>query len=562
MRGRIFISYRRDDAPGDATNLYKGLVRRFGKANVFMDVDKLLAGQRFDRELDKALAQCNVLIAVIGPRWMELLSDRARSRERDFVHDEIAAALKRNIVVIPVLIGREERMPSLPPKNDLPEDIRELVLYHKHSIAHERSDRDIADLIVAITLVLRGGRRVVPRRAIAISGAIGLALIAALLGYRMDVVPWIGPSAVQPRPVTDAATVMDAARKKEEVARKKAADEDASRQAAAAAKGQADADTAKKNAEEEADRKKAADEDASRLAAAAAKRQADADAARKKAEEEAAGKKVAADCDRLAASPADTTRPSGVPGVDLVKIDAGAAAAACDDAMRRYPDVTRFIYQAARAADARSDSARAMELYRKASAAGSAAAMNGVGELYRDSEGVAQDYSEARKWLEKGAVLGNSDAMNNLGALYGKGQGVAQDFGEARKWYEKAATLGNVIAMANLGTLYTIGQGVKPDYVEALSWYQKAAALGEPRAMTGLGFLYSGGRGVPQSDAEARKWYEKAAALGNAIAMYNLGIIYEQGQGVPKSREQARKWYQKAAGAGDTDAREKLKNLK
>ena len=28
-----------------------------------MDVDNLLAGRRFDRELDKALSQCDVLIA-------------------------------------------------------------------------------------------------------------------------------------------------------------------------------------------------------------------------------------------------------------------------------------------------------------------------------------------------------------------------------------------------------------------------------------------------------------------------------------------------------------------
>jgi len=31
-----------------------------------MDIDQLLAGQRFDRELEKALASCEVLIAVIG----------------------------------------------------------------------------------------------------------------------------------------------------------------------------------------------------------------------------------------------------------------------------------------------------------------------------------------------------------------------------------------------------------------------------------------------------------------------------------------------------------------
>jgi hypothetical protein len=61
---------------------------RFGKANLFIDVDSLLAGQRFDKELAKALAACDVLIAVIGQRWMELLKAKITSGERE----EIAAA--------------------------------------------------------------------------------------------------------------------------------------------------------------------------------------------------------------------------------------------------------------------------------------------------------------------------------------------------------------------------------------------------------------------------------------------------------------------------------------
>ena len=61
--GKIFISYRREDAPGDARGICDRLGRAFGAANVFMDVDRLLAGQRFDRELNKALAKCDVLIA-------------------------------------------------------------------------------------------------------------------------------------------------------------------------------------------------------------------------------------------------------------------------------------------------------------------------------------------------------------------------------------------------------------------------------------------------------------------------------------------------------------------
>jgi microsomal dipeptidase-like Zn-dependent dipeptidase len=59
------------------------LAPKFGKANLFIDVDNLLAGQRFDEELAKALAACDVLIAVIGQHWMELLKAKITSGGRD-----------------------------------------------------------------------------------------------------------------------------------------------------------------------------------------------------------------------------------------------------------------------------------------------------------------------------------------------------------------------------------------------------------------------------------------------------------------------------------------------
>jgi tetratricopeptide (TPR) repeat protein len=157
-RGKIFICYRRRDEPGGASRLYDRLIKRFGKANVFMDVDNLLPGQRFDRELDKALSQCDVLIAVIGSRWMELLYEYARGRKRDFVREEIAEALKRDIVVIPVLIGLEEYMPSLPQRDDLPEEIRDLVLHQKYGITYESFDRDAGRYPEMVRLIYQRGR--------------------------------------------------------------------------------------------------------------------------------------------------------------------------------------------------------------------------------------------------------------------------------------------------------------------------------------------------------------------------------------------------------------------
>ncbi|HXO69566.1 MAG TPA: TIR domain-containing protein [Bradyrhizobium sp.] len=499
MRGKIFISYRREDAPGDARSICDRLAHKFGQANVFMDVDKVRPGQRFDRELEKALSQCDALIAVIGPRWMKLLSGHARSGERDFVHDEIAAALKRDITVIPTLVGRKGHMPSLPHEDNLPEDIRALVLHQRQDIAHESFGRDSDELVEAIKFVRRGGRHAGPWRTMAISGAIALVLAMGLLGYWLDmtVLPKAGSNIPQPTIFT-AQSNSDAARAAaDEAAKNKAVEEEASRKATEA-RGQAEADAAKKKAEEDARRqaeadaaKKQAEEDARRQTEADAarkkaeedaRRQAEPDAAKKKAREEAAGKRAAADCDRLAASPFDMTRPSGVAGVDFAKIDAIAATPACDEAMQRDPDIVRFVYQAGRAAQARKDYIKAAELYRAGIAKGSTASMNNLGILYCRGEGVSQDYGEARTWFEKAAALDNTYAMNSLAELYYYGRGVTQDYAEARKWSERAAALGDATAMYNLAALYENGYGVTPDREEARKWYQKAANAGDQDA--------------------------------------------------------------------------------
>jgi len=146
MAGKIFVNYRRADTRSDAARIYDRLVATFGKSAVFMDVDNLRAGQRFDSELDKALSRCDVFLSVIGPRWLELLKQRQASGELDLVQVEIAEALKRDVLVIPVIV---EHTP-MPAAGALPEDIRELVLRQKCSLAHESFGRDMGALIDVI----------------------------------------------------------------------------------------------------------------------------------------------------------------------------------------------------------------------------------------------------------------------------------------------------------------------------------------------------------------------------------------------------------------------------
>jgi len=186
MPGKIFVNYRRDDARDMAARIRDRLAATFGDANVFMDVDNLLAGQRFDRELEKALGQTDVFLAVIGPRWVELLAERRKSGERDYVREEIAGALQRGIVVIPALVERT----LLPHHEALAQDIRDLVLHQKHVVTHERFGRDIEDLVEAIRFartVARaeagGGKATV--RWVAAAAVAALVLAGGVLAYQV-----------------------------------------------------------------------------------------------------------------------------------------------------------------------------------------------------------------------------------------------------------------------------------------------------------------------------------------------------------------------------------------
>ena len=95
------------------------------------------------------------------------------------------------------------------------------------------------------------------------------------------------------------------------------------------------------------------------------------------------------------------------------------------------------------------DAARIAEL-RSDAEQGNAEAQYGLGNLYAEGQGVAQDYVEARKWFLKAAEQGRADAQNNLGILYAEGLGVAQDYAMAYVWYNLAAAQGDAAAKKHL----------------------------------------------------------------------------------------------------------------
>ena len=150
--GHIFISYRRDDSAGYTRAIYEQLAKRFTKERIFMDVDAIEPGLPFDEVINQAVSRCEILLAMIGKRWMEQqpgVGPRVND-EKDFVRLEIAAALSRNVRVIPVLLDGA----GMPTEELLPEPLRALARRNAIEISNSRFNSDVDRLIEAVSKAL------------------------------------------------------------------------------------------------------------------------------------------------------------------------------------------------------------------------------------------------------------------------------------------------------------------------------------------------------------------------------------------------------------------------
>jgi serine/threonine protein kinase len=121
---KIFICYRRDDSADITGRIYDWLLRQFGEAALFKDVDSIPYGMDFRAEIDKAISSCTAVLAIVGQRWLAK-SGRQKQRDidspTDYVRIELVSALRRQIPIIPVLVAGG----SMPSADTLPDEIRE-----------------------------------------------------------------------------------------------------------------------------------------------------------------------------------------------------------------------------------------------------------------------------------------------------------------------------------------------------------------------------------------------------------------------------------------------------
>jgi hypothetical protein len=444
---RIFLTYRRDDSAGQTGRIADRLRREFGEDSLFMDVDGIPLGVDFHRRINDEVARCDVLIAAIGNRWIDLTDQTGQRRidnPLDFVRIEISAALRRDIPLIPILLDGTK----IPNAQLLPEEVKGLAARNGLDVRHATFHSDLDRLVRELRQISdRDEAKVEAPKPIAgrnehISNRDEANVEASVLAARARSTPQRRSSAKRaPKPI---------AGRNEQISNRDEAEVEAPKPIANRNEQISDRDEAKVDAP----------------------------------------KPIAGRNEQISKSVLWRRIAGGVTVVGVISVVGVIAVVAVlpprsPVALQPTPAVTsRPALPVTLQADLPVSPPPA-----PSDAPQDANAMFKLGERYEDGDGVARDYGKAREWYEKAAAKGNLHAMNSLSRLYGNGQGVARDYAKEREWLEKAAAKDDVTAMMGLAWFYEHGhaRGETDPFGKAREWYEKAAAKGDEDAKLHLG---------------------------------------------------------------------------
>jgi TPR repeat protein len=517
MNAKLFINYRREDTAPYASRLYDRLTAHFGEDQVFIDIDEIEQGEDFVEAINRKIGTCDIALVLIGSNWLratDASGNRRLDDEEDFVRMEIVAALRRNIRVIPVLVGGAH----IPRKQDLPEALEPLSRRNAIELSETRFHADVNRLIEAIEKFPAVADVFVSHSTLDREW-VEREIIALL--KRRGLKPWYSKQSIN-----------TASQWEREIVRGL--------------------------------------ESCQWFLIVVSPRAAESEWVKDELNWAISNRPtrivpvIMEWCDLLQfhlrlprIQHVDFTTGKRSARNQLVEAFTNLSFAVAEKAASvRLTDQGHAAEQFnlglryAEGDGVPKDLGKAAELYQKAADQGHALAQFNLGSLYHNGQGVPKDLRKAVKLYQKAAKQGDASALASLGRLYQSGEGVPKDLGKAVELYQKAAKQGDADALTSLGYLYQSGEGVPKDLGKAEELYQKAADQGDADALTYLGYLgndYEYGRGVPKDLRKAVELYQKAADRGDASALVSLGSLYESGEGVPRDFKKAQELYQKAA---------------
>ena len=119
--------------------------------------------------------------------------------------------------------------------------------------------------------------------------------------------------------------------------------------------------------------------------------------------------------------------------------------------------------------------------------AGTPLAQMSLGRLYRNGQGVAQDFDKAREWLGRAAAQGSAAANLYLGYMDQKGMGGEVNLKQAMEKYQLSASAGNSFGAYYLSQAYGQGWDGTVDAQAAKLWLNRAMARRNPEALRAAG---------------------------------------------------------------------------
>jgi hypothetical protein len=157
---KIAISYRRSDSSAITGRIFDRLAAHYGQESVFMDIDNIPFGVDFRSHIRAVLQQTEVLIVVIGPRWLgaDAAGTVRMSQESDPVRAEVEAALAQKLPLIPVLVDGAK----MPHSAELPASLNEFAFLNAAEVAigrdfHPHLDRLIRAIDRTVAATARPG---------------------------------------------------------------------------------------------------------------------------------------------------------------------------------------------------------------------------------------------------------------------------------------------------------------------------------------------------------------------------------------------------------------------
>jgi len=189
-----------------------------------------------------------------------------------------------------------------------------------------------------------------------------------------------------------------------------------------------------------------------------------------------------------------------------------------------------------------------------------------LGIMYRDRDGVAEDFARAAQLFAMACNAGSADGCGYLAVGYLYGDGVPLDYQRAIDLYSRACNGGDLISCAEIAGDLENGIGKDKNFPVNLSraaeFYGKACNLDnkKERGCVELGRLYEYGRGVEKDTNRAIEFFNKGAAAGNSSGPYALAEMYKKGIGVEKDAEKAADFLKQSCSMGSAQACYEIQN--